>query len=93
MEKESETKVLSVNEKLDNLEKRVVALEKIEHRRKIKNIIIFCIYMVFFIGVVIGGFILYNKFKPYVDKIDSMNEIIDKNNLGEYTDLFNDLFK
>lgn len=88
----------NVLEKINNLEKRVATLEKIEHRRKVKNIIIMCIYGLFVVIVIAGGIYMYNKLKPYKDKLDSLNNVFGSSetnniNLNDYSDVLNDLFK
>jgi hypothetical protein len=88
----------NVLEKINNLEKRVAALEKIEHRRKVKNIIIMCMYGLFVVIVIAGGIYMYSKLKPYKDKLDSLNNVFGSSetsniNLNDYSDLLNDLFK
>lgn len=96
MEEKSETKQVNIYDKVNDLEKRVVALEKIEHRRKIKNIIIFCIYSVVVIAMIVSVIYLYGKLKPYKEKIDNINGIFDTNSnysLDDYTNMLNDLLK
>ena len=88
----------NVLEKINNLEKRVAALEKIEHRRKVKNIIIMCIYGLFVVIVIAGGIYMYSKLKPYKDKLDSLSNVFGSSensniNLNDYSGLLNDLFK
>lgn len=96
-----ETKSNEVNlvDKINELEKRVEALEKVEHRRKVKNIIVFSFYGVFIIAMIIVLIILYNKLKPYKDTYDSMNDFFNggsSNNsnygIDDYTDFFNEFF-
>ncbi len=96
MEEKSETKQVNIYDKVNDLEKRVVALEKIEHRRKIKNIVIFCIYSVVVIAMIVSVIYLYGKLKPYKEKIDNINGIFDTNSnysLDDYTNMLNDLLK
>ncbi len=96
MKEESETKQVSIYDKVNDLEKRVVALEKIEHRRKIKNIIVFCVYSLVVVLMIVSVIYLYGKLKPYKEKIDNINGIFDSNssyNLDDYTNMLNDLLK
>ena len=88
----------NVSDKINDLEKRVAALEKIEHRRKVKNIIIFILYSIVVIAMIVGMIIMYNKLKPYKEKFDSMSNILNVGenssySLDDYTSLFNDLLK
>ena len=63
---------MTSEEKIKDLETRIEKLEKIERRRKIRNIIILCIYGVVVLTIVVSLIVLYNKLKPYKEKIDNL---------------------
>ena len=64
-------------DKIKELEERVSKLEKIEHNRRIKNIIILCFYVIILITIIVTCIYFFNKLKPYKEKLDNLQ------NLGE----------
>ena len=93
---------MNYEEKINDLETRLVKLEKIEKRRKIKSIIVLSIYGVIVVGLIILAFVFYSKIKPYKEKIDSLRNfgsdlktdtiIGGDNGFGDFGDFFNNFF-
>ena len=55
----------NITERLNNIERRLVKLEKIEQRRKTLSIIKFLIYLVVIIAIIVFGFYMYNRDMGY----------------------------
>ena len=93
---------MNYEEKINDLETRLIKLEKIEQRRKIKNIIVLSIYGVIVIGLIVLAFVFYSKIKPYKEKIDSLRNfgsdlktdtiIGGDSGFGDFGDFFNNFF-
>lgn len=93
---------MNYEEKINELESRLVKLENIEKRRKIKNIIVGCIYLVVIVTMIVTAVVFYNKLKPYMSQLENLKNIgsglksdtiIDgSNGFGDYDDFFNDFF-
>ena len=66
---------MKLEERIDELESRLVKLEKVEKRRKIKSIIILCIYGAIVLCIIAVVWFLYVKIKPYKDQLDSLKNI------------------
>ena len=90
---------MNYEEKINELENRIVELEKIEKRRRIKNIIIYSLYGAIILSTIIIVCVIYYKLKPYKDELDSLKNfgsglksdtIIDGSN--DYNDFFNYFF-
>ena len=97
-----------MEEKIKELESRLEKLEKVEKRRKIKNIIILSFYGLLLVFLIAGGIWLYVKFKPYKEKLDNLknwgssiikrDEVVEDGNnpfdFGDFNtdDFFNDFF-
>ena len=64
-----------MEEKIKELEDRLEKLERIEKRRKIRNIIILIFYGLILITIIVGCIVVYNKLKPYKDKIDNISNL------------------
>ena len=89
-------------EKINDLEKRLTKLEKIEERRKIKSIIVLSIYGVIVVALLVLVFVFYSKIKPYKEKIDSLKNfgsdlktdtiIGGDTGFGDFGDFFNNFF-
>ena len=89
-----------MQEKIDELEKRIVVLEKDLKRRKIISIISICIYGVVILGIVAGLIWLYFALKPYKEQIDNIgsfagekkDQIEDYYNSGDFFNDFSNFF-
>ena len=83
-------------DKINNLEERLVKLEKIEHRRKVKNIIVLSLYGVVIISIIVMVIVFYKKLKPYTDTVSDIRDYLGGYNtdygLNDYTDFFSDFF-
>ena len=82
-----------MEDKIKELEERIEKLEKIENRRKVKNILLLSFYGTIVIILIACGFYFYYKFKPYKEKLDSLqsftnglkrDEVIDGDNGFNY---------
>ena len=78
----------NITERLNNIERRLVKLEKIEQRRKILSIIKFLTYLAVIIAIIVFGFYMYNRI---IDTIEPYKEVVDKYN--ETKDVFNNFVK
>jgi len=92
---------MNYEEKINELETRIAKLEAIEHRRKIKNIIVYSLYGAVVLLLVIFLSILYSKLKPYKEQLDNLKEfgnnlktdnIIDGYDSENYGDIFDYFF-
>ena len=93
---------MTKDEKIAELESRIEKLEKIERNRKIRNIILLCIYGVIVIGLVVVLFVFYQKIKPYKEDLDNLKNFGNNlkqdtivggdNGFGDFSDFFNDFF-
>lgn len=79
---------MNLEERLDNLEKRLVKLEKIENRRRTLAIIKVLFYLAIIIGLVILIFVMYNRI---MEIIAPFQEIVNKYN--DTKDIFTGLIK
>lgn len=68
---------MNIEERLNNIEKRLIKLEKIEQRRRTLAIIKLLFYVAIIIGIIVLIFIIYNKI---MDVIAPFQEIVDKYN-------------
>ena len=85
-----ETKVLSSEEKIEALEKRVATLEAIEKRRKIKTIIGIAIRVLVFIIIIVMIVKMYLYVKPYFEQLSQLSNLKSGLNLsGDSFDLSN----
>ena len=95
---------MNYEDKINELENRLIKLEKVERRRKIKNIIVLSIYGIIVISIIVIIGVLYMKIKPYKEKIDNLknfgsdlktDSIIGDDNsfgFGGFGDFFSDFF-
>ena len=93
---------MKYEEKIDELEKRVVALEKIERRRIIRSIILLSIYGFIVLVLIVSAYVIYLKLKPYKEKIDNLKNLGDSlktdtiidgsDGYGDFSDFFNGFF-
>lgn len=93
---------MSNEERINDLEERLVKLEIIEKRRKIRNIIILCIYAAIVVGLITLLIVFYQKIKPYKDQLDSIRNfgsssktdtiIGGDSGFGDFSDFFNNIF-
>ncbi len=74
---------MNYEEKINELDKRLAALEKIEKRRKIMNRINIGIKLVIFIGLVIFTYKVYNFAMEYKQKLDQIKNLEDKLTVSE----------
>ena len=58
---------MNLEERLDNLEKRLVKLEKIENRRRALAIIKVLFYLLIIIGLVVLIFVMYNRIMEIIE--------------------------
>ncbi len=79
---------MNLEERLDNLEKRLVKLEKIENRRRALAIIKVLFYLAIIIGLVVLIFVMYNRI---MEIIAPFQEIVNKYN--DTKDIFTGLIK
>ncbi len=79
---------MNLEERLDNLEKRLVKLEKIENRRRALAIIKVLFYLAIIIGLVILIFVMYNRI---MEIIAPFQEIVNKYN--DTKDIFTGFIK
>ncbi len=94
--------IMNKDEKIKELESRIEKLENIEKRRKIKNIVILCIYSALVVALVVILIVFYQKIKPYKDQIDSLKNfgsnskedtiIEGDNGMFGFDDFFNNFF-
>ncbi len=77
------------NEKINELEQRILRLEKIEKRRKIMSIISICFYLIFIIAFTIMLYKAYSYVKSYRDKLENITNI-DSKKIDEIKDNFGD---
>ena len=66
---------MSNEEKIQELESRLEKLEKIERRRRIKNIIVLCIYGAIVLTIIVTMIVVYYKLKPYKQKLDNLKNL------------------
>lgn len=87
---------MTLEQKVADLEQRLVVLEKVEKRRKIKNIIIFSFYGLMIISMIIIVIMLYNKLKPYRETNDLLRDYFGNSDtsydLDDYKDFFTNFF-
>ena len=93
---------MTKDEKIAELESRVEKLEKIERNRKIRNIILLCIYGVIVAGLIIILVIFYQKIKPYKEDLDNLRNfgnnskqdtiIGGDSGFSDFSDFFGDFF-
>ena len=82
--------VKSSAERIQELEKRVAALEAIEKRRKIKMIIGIAIRVIMFIAIIVAIIKLYLYVKPYFEQLSQLSNLKSGLNLsGDSFDLSN----
>ncbi len=74
---------MNYEEKINELDKRLAALEKIEKRRKIMNRINIGIKLVIFIVLVIFTYKVYNFAMEYKQKLDQIKNLEDKLTVSE----------
>ena len=74
--------VKSSEERIQELEKRVAALEAIEKRRKIKMIIGIAIRVVIFIIIIVAIIKLYLYVKPYFEQLSQLSNFKNSLNLN-----------
>ena len=67
-----ENKSLSTEERITELENRVAKLEKIEKDRKTKRIIVICIKLAFYIGIIIAMYLLFKKIMPVYNQVNDI---------------------
>lgn len=79
---------MNLEERLDNLEKRLVKLEKIENRRRTLAIIKVLFYIAIIVGLIVLIFIMYNRI---MEIIAPFQEIVNKYN--DTKDIFTGLIK
>ena len=79
---------MNLEERLDNLEKRLVKLEKTENRRRALAIIKVLFYLAIIIGLVVLIFVMYNRI---MEIIAPFQEIVNKYN--DTKDIFTGLIK
>lgn len=75
-----------MEEKIKELESRIQTLEKIEYRRKIKNIILLTLYGIIILSVLLSGIYLYYKIKPYKEKLDNLENLGNKLKIDDVVD-------
>ena len=78
----------NIIDRINDIEKRLIKLEKIEQRRKIFAIIKLFFYLAIIIGIIVFIFIMYNKI---IDTIAPYQEIV--NNYNDTKDIFNNFIK
>ncbi len=74
---------MNIEEKLNDLDKRLAALEKVEKRRKIMARINLGFKAVLLVVLVIVFFKAYSYLKTFKEKIDQIQSIEDKLNVTE----------
>ena len=72
-----------MEEKLNDLDKRLAALEKIEKRRKLWNRINLGFKLLVFIALAIVFFKVYSTLKTYKQKLDQITNLQEKLNTSE----------
>ena len=79
MNSETVEKPLSTEEKINELEARIAALEKIEKDRRRRKIIAICVKVVFYLIMIIAMVILALKLKTYYDQLTKLNGLTNFN--------------
>lgn len=75
-------------ERVNDIEKRLLKLEKIEQRRKALAIIKFIFYLAIIIGIIVLIFIMYNRI---MEIIAPFQEVVNKYN--DTKDIFSNFIK
>lgn len=75
-------------ERVNDIEKRLLKLEKIEQRRKTLAIIKFIFYLAIIIGIIVLIFIMYNRI---MEIIAPFQEVVNKYN--DTKDIFSNFIK
>ena len=66
---------MSIEERLDDLDKRLQKIEKIEKRRKIIKIITLSLKALLLVAIIVIGFYLYGYLKEIKSKLDYVDGI------------------